>query len=96
MFNIGDYIGNQNTEYLGKVIGYGHRIVVYTTTLKVLVAEAVKCLNATIYITLDCLLHSDAITWLRGPSHSQNSTIRFSNPSMRYTSTPKSVIARAR
>ena len=42
MFNIGDYVVNQNTEPLGKVIGYGYRIIgkVYTTTIKVLVAEA--------------------------------------------------------
>ncbi|OUL26216.1 hypothetical protein [Nostoc sp. 106C] len=42
MFNIGDYVLNQKTGHLGKVIGYGHQIMnnVYTTTLKVLVAEA--------------------------------------------------------
>ncbi|MBD2168523.1 hypothetical protein H6G04_29520 [Calothrix membranacea FACHB-236] len=42
MFNIGDYVLNQKTGHLGKVIGYGHQIMnnVYTTTLKVLVDEA--------------------------------------------------------
>lgn len=42
MFNIGDYVLNQKTGHLGKVIGYGHQILndVYTTTLKVLVHEA--------------------------------------------------------
>ena len=42
MFNIGDYVLNQKTGHLGKVIGYGHQIMnnVYMTTLKVLVAEA--------------------------------------------------------
>lgn len=42
MFNLGDYVLNQKTGHLGKVIGYGHQIMndVYTTTLKVLVHEA--------------------------------------------------------
>ncbi|QIR40157.1 hypothetical protein HCG51_27900 [Tolypothrix sp. PCC 7910] len=42
MFNIGDYVLNQKTGHLGKVIGYGHQIMnnVYTTTLKVLVDGA--------------------------------------------------------
>jgi hypothetical protein len=42
MFNVGDYVVNQTTGYLGKVIGYGHQILEsgYETTLKVLVAEA--------------------------------------------------------
>ncbi|BAY27023.1 hypothetical protein NIES2100_68440 [Calothrix sp. NIES-2100] len=42
MFNIGDYVLNQKTGHLGKVIGYGHQIMnnVYMTTLKVLVASA--------------------------------------------------------
>jgi hypothetical protein len=42
MFNIGDYVLNQKTGHLGKVIGYGHQMIndVYTTTLKVLVANA--------------------------------------------------------
>jgi hypothetical protein len=41
MFNIGDYVLNQKSGYLGKVIGYGHQLIdnVYTTTLQVLVAE---------------------------------------------------------
>ncbi|MES1023616.1 hypothetical protein ABN584_12035 [Gloeocapsa sp. BRSZ] len=38
MFSIGDYVFNQNTGHIGKVIGYGYEIFdnVYTTTLKVL------------------------------------------------------------
>lgn len=42
MFNLGDYVLNQKTGHLGKVIGYGHQIMndVFTTTLKVLVHEA--------------------------------------------------------
>ncbi|MBW4446320.1 MAG: hypothetical protein KME22_16435 [Hassallia sp. WJT32-NPBG1] len=41
MFNIGDYVLNQKSGCLGKVIGYGHQLIdnVYTTTLQVLVAE---------------------------------------------------------
>lgn len=41
-FSIGDYVLNQETGYLGKVVGYGHQIIdnVYTTTLKVLVDSA--------------------------------------------------------
>ncbi|MBW4564701.1 MAG: hypothetical protein KME32_26980 [Mojavia pulchra JT2-VF2] len=42
MVAIGDYVLNQKTGHLGKVIGYSHQIInnVYTTTLQVLVAEA--------------------------------------------------------
>jgi hypothetical protein len=42
MFTIGDYVINQQTGHLGKVIGYGHQIInnVYIVTLKVLVAES--------------------------------------------------------
>lgn len=41
MFNVGDYVFNQKTGHLGKVIGYGHQIVQsgYQTTLKVLVVK---------------------------------------------------------
>jgi hypothetical protein len=41
MLNVGDYVVNQKTGHLGKVIGYGHQILKdgYETTLKVLVAE---------------------------------------------------------
>lgn len=41
-FNIGDYVLNQKTGYLGKVVEYEHRMInnVYTTTLKVLVESA--------------------------------------------------------
>lgn len=39
MFNIGDYVQNQRSKNLGKVIGYGHQILDsgFTTTVKVLV-----------------------------------------------------------
>ncbi|MBL1178206.1 MAG: hypothetical protein FWK01_24440 [Pantanalinema sp. GBBB05] len=42
MFNVGEYVLNQNTGNIGKVIGYGHQILKegYTTTLKVLVDQA--------------------------------------------------------
>jgi len=41
MFTLGDYVLNQQTGHLGKVIGYGHIINnnMQTVTLKVLVAE---------------------------------------------------------
>ncbi|MBE9053903.1 hypothetical protein IQ243_26580 [Nostocales cyanobacterium LEGE 11386] len=44
MFTIGDYVLNQQTGHLGKVIGYGHKIInnMQTVTLKVLVAETVN------------------------------------------------------
>jgi len=37
MISIGDFVQNQKTGRLGKVIGYGHQILnnVYETTLKV-------------------------------------------------------------
>lgn len=39
MFSIGEYVLNQKTGHIGKVVGYGHQILndVYITTLKVLV-----------------------------------------------------------
>ncbi|MBH8574604.1 hypothetical protein I8752_16555 [Nostocaceae cyanobacterium CENA369] len=42
MFAIGDYVLNQKTGHLGKVVGYGHQInnSVSIVTLKVLVAES--------------------------------------------------------
>lgn len=42
MFNVGDYVLNQKTGNIGKVIGYGHQLLNegYTTTLKVLVDYA--------------------------------------------------------
>jgi len=41
MFSIGDYVLNQQTGHLGKVVGYGNYSLnqVDTATLKVLVAE---------------------------------------------------------
>lgn len=41
MFTFGDYVLNQQTGHLGKVIGYGHQCInnIQTVTLKVLVAE---------------------------------------------------------
>ncbi|MDZ8189138.1 MAG: hypothetical protein RMX96_30385 [Nostoc sp. ChiSLP02] len=40
-FNIDEYVLNSRTGQVGRVIGYGHEIInnVYTTTLKVLIAE---------------------------------------------------------
>ncbi|AFY50474.1 hypothetical protein Nos7524_4732 [Nostoc sp. PCC 7524] len=42
MFSIGDYVFNQHTGHLGKVVGYGNYLInnVQTVTLKVLVAES--------------------------------------------------------
>ena len=42
MFNVGEFVQNQKTGHLGKVIGYDHQVInnVYTTTLKVLVSQA--------------------------------------------------------
>lgn len=42
MFTIGDYVLNQQTGHLGKVIGYGYSFNtnIQTVTLKVLVAES--------------------------------------------------------
>ena len=42
MFSIDEYVLNQKTGHIGKVVGYGHQILnnVYITTLKVLVSEA--------------------------------------------------------
>lgn len=39
MFSIGEYVLNQKTGHMGRVIGYGHQILndVYITTVKVLV-----------------------------------------------------------
>jgi len=41
MFSLEDYVINQNTHQLGKVIGYGHKIVNdnYEPTLKVLIKQ---------------------------------------------------------
>ncbi len=42
MFNVGDYVQNQRSKNLGKVIGYGHQILDsgFTKTLKVLVESS--------------------------------------------------------
>jgi hypothetical protein len=42
MFDVGEYVVNQKTGHLGKVIGYGHQIHngVYITTLKVIVNDS--------------------------------------------------------
>lgn len=42
MFDLGDCVVNLKTDNFGKVIGYGHKMSdnVYTTTLKVLVAQS--------------------------------------------------------
>lgn len=41
MFSMGDYVFNQQTGHLGKVVGYGNYLTnnMPTVTLKVLVAE---------------------------------------------------------
>ncbi|ABA20232.1 conserved hypothetical protein [Trichormus variabilis ATCC 29413] len=41
MFSTGDYVLNQQTGHLGKVVGYGNYLInnIDTVTLKVLVAE---------------------------------------------------------
>lgn len=41
MFSIGDYVLNQNTGHLGKVVGYGNSLTnnVYMVTLRVVVTE---------------------------------------------------------
>ncbi|QSJ21040.1 hypothetical protein JYQ62_30975 [Nostoc sp. UHCC 0702] len=45
MFTIGDYVLNQQTGHLGKVIGYGNHLInnVSIVTLRVLVAESANC-----------------------------------------------------
>lgn len=42
MFNVGEYVLNHKTGHIGKVIGYGHKMLDegYTTTLRVLVDYA--------------------------------------------------------
>jgi hypothetical protein len=47
MFTIDEFVKNQETGQLGKVIGYGHEILnnVYTVTLKVLVSETTNSRN---------------------------------------------------
>jgi len=42
MFNVGEYVLNQKTGNIGKVIGYGYQLLNegYTTTLKVLIDYA--------------------------------------------------------
>jgi hypothetical protein len=54
MFTINDYVINQQTGHLGKVIGYGHQFInnVYTVTLKVLVAESANS-QKRIYVVED-------------------------------------------
>lgn len=44
-FTIGDYVINQQTGHLGKVIGYGQQLInnTQTLTLKVIVAETANC-----------------------------------------------------
>ncbi|MCF4967888.1 MULTISPECIES: hypothetical protein [Nostocales] len=41
MFSIGDYVLNQKTGHLGKVVGYGNSLAnnVYIATLRVIVTE---------------------------------------------------------
>lgn len=62
MFNVGDYVFNQKTGRLGKVIGYGHQMlkIGYTSTLRVLVVEA-KTSSRTRFVEED--LYSVWVEW---------------------------------
>lgn len=63
MFNIDEYVLNQKTGHIGKVVGYGHQILndVYTTTLKVLVSKAGDPLK---HMIVEEDLYSAWIKWL--------------------------------
>jgi hypothetical protein len=63
MFDAGEWVRNRKTGTIGKVIGYGHRILGegYTTTLKVLVDRA-RSSGKRAAIEED--LHSDWVRWL--------------------------------
>ena len=43
MFELGDYVINQNNGHIGQVVGYGHKMLEtgHTPTQKVLVAESI-------------------------------------------------------
>ncbi|MBW4622388.1 MAG: hypothetical protein KME17_23910 [Cyanosarcina radialis HA8281-LM2] len=63
MFNAGEWVQNPKTGTIGKVIGYGHRILSggYTTTLKVLVDRALSSGKREV---VEEDLHSDWVRWL--------------------------------
>ncbi len=61
MFTIDEYVINQKTGQVGKVVGYGHEIInnVYTVTLKVLVTETVDSAKRI------CLVEDKISAWNR-------------------------------
>lgn len=63
MFNVGEYVLNQKTGNIGKVIGYGHQALSegYTPTLKVLVDYALTCGRRGI---IEEDVHSSWVKWL--------------------------------
>lgn len=63
MFSIDEYVLNQKTGHIGKVVGYGHQIRnnVYMTTLKVLVSEAGDTLK---HMIVEEDLYSAWVKWL--------------------------------
>ena len=69
MFNVGDYVFNQKTGHIGKVMGYGHQMLKdgYISTLKVLVVEA-KASRRAGFMEED--LHSVWVQW-SGTHHFQ-------------------------
>ncbi|MBW4689753.1 MAG: hypothetical protein KME40_32845 [Komarekiella atlantica HA4396-MV6] len=61
MFTIDEYVINQKTGQVGKVVGYGHEIInnVYTVTLKVLVKETADSVKRI------CLVEDKISAWNR-------------------------------
>lgn len=61
MFSIGDYVLNQQTGHLGKVVGYGNALInnVAIITLKVVVTETVNS-QKQVFIVED-----EVSTWIR-------------------------------
>lgn len=72
MFSIGDYVFNQNTGHIGKVIGYGYEIFdnAYTTTLKVLLTSD---RNFEYQGVVEDLISS----WVQCPSQSKSTAANF-------------------
>ncbi|MBD6619403.1 hypothetical protein FNW02_27140 [Komarekiella sp. 'clone 1'] len=77
MFTVDEYVINQKTGQVGKVVGYGHEIInnVYTVTLKVLVTETVGSPKRI------CLVEDNISAWNRcsiaSESHLVVSNIEF-------------------
>jgi hypothetical protein len=67
MFNIGDRVFNQKTGHIGKVAGYGHKMLKdgYTSTLKVLIAKG-QIPGKALFVEED--LHSAWLQWSNIPS----------------------------